>query len=516
MTYKVIQSDKEGHKYQYEVESYWDPITKQSKQHRRYIGVWDETTGKVKQKEAQRNVVTTKEFGSVYLLNKVSDDLDLSKKLEHAFGSDGKDILALSMAKVLKPTALKHVGNTMEDSRIPETCKTDSSFGSQWLSDFLVSISKQDLGVVNFSKSLTDNKDDALIYDITSLSSYSKNINWLEYGNDYRKLDNPQVNLGVVFSIKKKIPIYYKLFPGSITDVVTIKNLISEVREFGVKKCTYVLDRGFFSETNVIALIDGEVEFIMPLPFSTEIGKNSVSESNLNIETANNAKRFGKKIYYVVEKKVNIGGKTINAFVLFNEERKGDEVNSFYNRLMDIEKELEGKQVRRNPQKVFEIITRDFKNYFSYVYGSNGFHLERKTNAITQAVNRMGKMILLSSADISWDDALSSYRERDTIEKIFDELKNDLDIMPFRVRKNETLKGLTLIYFVSMILRSLLLQRARNAKLLEKDSLEGILSEMSKIRAVLIGNQWKLTEITKKQRTYFEKMGIPIPVSVET
>jgi uncharacterized protein len=60
------------------------------------------------------------------------------------------------------------------------------------------------------------------------------------------------------------------------------------------------------------------------------------------------------------------------------------------------------------------------------------------------------------------------------------------------------------------------LQRARNAKLLEKDSLEGILSEMSKIRAVLIGTQWKLTEITKKQRTYFEKMGIPIPVSVET
>ncbi len=142
--------------------------------------------------------------------------------------------------------------------------------------------------------------------------------------------------------------------------------------------------------------------------------------------------------------------------------------------------------------------------------------MERKPKAITQAVNKMGKMILISSADKAWDEVLSLYRERDAIEKIFNELKNELDMMPLRVRKNETLKGLTLIYFVSMILRSLLLQRVRKAKLLEKDSIEGILLDMSKIRAVRIGNQWKLTEITKKQRTYFEKMGISVPLSPET
>ena len=128
----------------------------------------------------------------------------------------------------------------------------------------------------------------------------------------------------------------------------------------------------------------------------------------------------------------------------------------------------------------------------------------------------MGKMILLSSAPIPWDEALSLYHERDAIEKIFDDMKNELDMLPIRVRKNETLKGLTLIYFISMILRSLLLQRARSVKLLEKDSIEGILLDMGKLRAVKIGNAWKLTEVSKKQRTCFEKMGIPIPVSVKT
>ena len=513
MSYQVIQKDKEGHKYAYEVESYWDPKKKQPRQRRKYLGVWDEETGTIKPKETQRDIVTTKEYGSVYLLKKVSSELELSKKLEYAFGSDGNNILALSMAKILRPSALRNVIHTIEDSWIPEMCNTDSSFKSQWLSNFLVNISKQDIGLYNFCRSIANSKDEALIYDITSLSSYSRNINWLEYGDDYRKLDTPQVNLGLVFSIEKKIPIYYKIFPGSITDVVTITNLISEVKEFGIKNCTYVLDRGFYSEPNVLALIDAEVDFIMPLPFSTTIGKNSISESNLNIENANNARRFGKKIYYVVEKTIDIGGKPLFAFILFNEDRKGDEVSSFYNRLMDIEKELEGKKIRRDPQKVFEIVARDFQNYFSYTYGPDGFHVERRSKAITQAVNRMGKMILLSSADIPWDEALSLYRERDAIEKIFDELKNELDMMPLRVRKNETMKGLTLIYFVSMILRSLLLQRARTAKLLEKDSVEGIILDMSKIRAVRIGNIWKLTEITKKQRIYLEKMSIPIPVS---
>ena len=516
MTYRVIQKNKKGNKYLYEVESYWDSKKKQPRQRRKYIGVWDDEIGTVKKKEAQRDVVTTKEYGSTYLLHYISDELDLSKRLETAFGPDGRDILALSMTKVIRPTALKNVIHTMEDTWIPNICKTDSSFKSQWISNFLISLSKQDLGVYNFGKSLVNGQDEALIYDITSLSSQSRNINWLEFGDDYRKLGTPQVNLGVVFSIGKRIPIFYKLFPGSITDVVTIKNLICEVREFGINKCTYVLDRGFFSETNIIALMDEKVDFIMPLPFSTKIGKSSISESNLKIDNAINAKRFDNKIYYVVEKKITIGKKRLIAYLLFNEDRKGDEVNSFFNRLMDIENSLENKKVRRNPQKVFEITAKDFKNFFSYTYGPDGFHLERRAKAIAQAINKMGKMILLSSAPIPWDEALSLYHERDAIEKIFDDMKNELDMLPIRVRKNETLKGLTLIYFISMILRSLLLQRARSVKLLEKDSIEGILLDMGKLRAVKIGNAWKLTEVSKKQRTCFEKMEIPIPVSVKT
>ncbi|HEX7444940.1 MAG TPA: hypothetical protein VF300_00980, partial [Methanothrix sp.] len=42
----------------------------------------------------------------------------------------------------------------------------------------------------------------------------------------------------------------------------------------------------------------------------------------------------------------------------------------------------------------------------------------------------------------SWEEVLSLYRERDEVEKKFDDLKNELEVMPLRVQKVETLKGL--------------------------------------------------------------------------
>jgi hypothetical protein len=52
-----------------------------------------------------------------------------------------------------------------------------------------------------------------------------------------------------------------------------------------------------------------------------------------------------------------------------------------------------------------------------------------------------------------------------------------------------------------------LLRRARDAELLDKKSIEEIIMELAKLRAVKVGDKWKLTEISKKQRTILK---IPI------
>jgi transposase len=95
----------------------------------------------------------------------------------------------------------------------------------------------------------------------------------LEYGYNRDRLDLPPVNLGLVLSIYRKIPLYFKLFPGSINDVVTLKNLVAEIKAFGISKSLFILDRGFYSESNIMEMIAEGVDFILPLPFGIKIGK---------------------------------------------------------------------------------------------------------------------------------------------------------------------------------------------------------------------------------------------------
>ncbi|VVB69617.1 Uncharacterised protein [uncultured archaeon] len=45
-----------------------------------------------------------------------------------------------------------------------------------------------------------------------------------------------------------------------------------------------------------------------------------------------------------------------------------------------------------------------------------------------------------------------------------------------------------------------------------KNFIEEILMELAKLRAVKVGGKWRLTEISRKQRTTFEKLKIGIPV----
>ncbi|MCX6677428.1 MAG: hypothetical protein NTU95_05725 [Methanothrix sp.] len=140
------------------------------------------------------------------------------------------------------------------------------------------------------------------------------------------------------------------------------------------------------------------IDFILPLPFSVNVGKGLISDTNKDIENPANAKRFGGDIFYVLESEALIG-----------------EVNAY------------------------------------------GY-----------------------------------------------------EAMPLRVQKIETLQGLLFIFFVSLIMRAILLRKARDSELLDKKSIEEILLELAKLRAVKVGGKWRLTAISKKQRTILEKMKIVI------
>lgn len=69
---------------------------------------------------------------------------------------------------------------------------------------------------------------------------------------------------------------------------------------------------------------------------------------------------------------------------------------------------------------------------------------------------REGFFCLVSSDDLTLEDAIKIYREKDSIEKIINSLKNEIDITPLRVWKKESVYGAIIIGFIAQLIVSLL------------------------------------------------------------
>ena len=218
-----------------------------------------------------------------------------------------------------------------------------------------------------------------------------------------------------------------------------------------------------------------------------------------------------------MEEELEIAGVEIKGFVYFSKKRESEEHRLLYRRLLDIEQVLEGTKVwHGDPMQHFKDVAGRYASYFECTVQDRVLHLGRRQKAIAQAEDRFGKMILPSSRDWFWDDVLSLYRQRDETEKHFDQLKNELDLLPLRIQKIVSLRGLPFTFFVALLLRMHLLNRAREAGLLAHRSVDDILFEMSKIRVVSTRGRWMLTEVPKKARTALEKLRVPVPVGAST
>jgi len=135
------------------------------------------------------------------------------------------------------------------------------------------------------------------------------------------------------------------------------------------------------------------------------------------------------------------------------------------------------------------------------------FQVSLRKNAVSQAINKMGKFILLYRGEFSWVECLSLYRSKDVVEKGFDVLKNDIDLMPANLRTNSSLRGYLFIAFIALILRMKLMRLMIDAELNKRYSVEGLLTELEKIKIMILPDGEKITtEITKKQREILEAL----------
>jgi transposase len=336
---------------------------------------------------------------------------------------------------------------------------------------------------------------DYIVYDVTSISSYSKNIEQAEWGYNRDNEKLPQVNCGMFYSMPSRLPVYYDIYSGSIPDKVCLEYMLSNAKDIGIDSACLVMDRGFITKDNFLLIKDNQYSFVSAMPQSRIESRKLIDSVLGKIEKMENWISDHK--VYGVSTPVSLHNTKLQAHIYFDTEKKSKDTNEYYAYIEKMGQELEkiskGKSVSKRYKEYF-IINEHSQNAISY---------ELNYKKINKKLERMGYFILLSSSpDLTSKEVLKIYRERDVIEKHFDQLKNGLEFKRIKTHCQKTTDGKLFVGFLALILRSYILKTIKNNPETKKLTFNKIMLELRNIKSVFFSNfNVKLKTLTSLQKT---------------
>jgi len=508
MVYTIIQKKGDAH-YLCEVTGTWDPVKKNSRQTRKYLGRCDEDGNLISPSKSL--VARSCTFGSYYLLLTIAEQSGLMGSLKGSFGEErGTTIAALAILRVVSPGSLNGVADKMDESYIPELLGVERDMDSSFLTRFLQDIGGDLDSRVRLFRSLAAGGGGAVVFDTTTLPTSSEELEIAEYGRSYRRTHLKQANLGVAFSSERGLPFMYKLYPGSLSDVSLIRNLAADVRDVGMEGVEYVLDRGFFSEPNLREIMGSGNGVTIAVPARLDLFKESLSEAVRHIENPETTDVLEGSVVRCRETRREVGGREVRVLVFQDDRRRQAETGSLYSVLTSLEKKLSGRPWEERLDGLSGSETDDLSMLELCEEGGKTA-VRRKRNSVSARENRCGRFAVVTTSELPWKDVLARYRKRNDIEHQFSQLKSDLGGGVTNLSDACSAQGAVLVEFAALILRTEVMNRLRRKDLIRSVQVPKVIGVMNKLKITFVGSEWRLNELTKEMRDVFSALDVPLP-----
>ena len=334
-----------------------------------------------------------------------------------------------------------------------------------------------------------------IAYDVTSVSSYAKGIEALEWGYNRDKESLPQLNFAMYYGQESMLPLYYCVYPGSVPDKTHLEYMLRDNELIGWKGIKYVLDRGFFTVDNLRFMTEAGVRFIISVPNSSLFARELVDKYRNQIVNHSEC-RLGKNLPYAKAVIREDFGMRVKAHIYYNPAKAAAEEEILFDDLERCEHALS--EMSEPPARSLH-----YDRYFKInrtKEGGVGFI--RDTEKINAIISRLGFFIIVETDfEASSLEVLMTYRQRDVVEKSFDDLKNELDMKRLHCHSDETTEGKMFVALFALILRSCMQNRLR-AYLTESGlTFSSVWKELRKMKYVHTRDGKKLlSPITKRQR----------------
>lgn len=347
-------------------------------------------------------------------------------------------------------------------------------------------------------------EDEYIAYDVTSISSYSKEIQQVKFGYNRDNECLAQINLAVFFGQQSRRPIYYHWYAGNIVDKSSLAYLLDLVSILNKKQLKLVMDQGFHSNDNLKNIHSRGMKYLTLLPKTRALYKSILNEVKKNPLVT---REFIDKEFSIrgrsFEREVN--GHKCKIFLYLDSKLRGFAESDFMSSISKSENEIK----YLIDKKVFK---PKYKKFFKFeVFGKEEVFFDRKDEVIDEIFNGLGYFALISNdLDLDIYEALQIYRQKDVVEKAFNNLKNYQDFNRLRTHATETTSGKIFFAFLALIIRNELFNIIKSNEDTEEYDIQSVIKELDDIKVLKDRNKYSTLTLTAEQKNILKALSLEI------
>lgn len=458
--------------YVYQVSSVYDAAKgRPRKVTGRSIGKITEADGFVPNAEGMRMiqgrngataVATVRNHGAYEVLSALSPDLE--GRLRTHFPDCWRQMRAFSLIRLVDKASPRMLQHAFDASTFPK----DIAHGENAVRAFVRRLGGMDDRVSAFLRDGVA-PGRTLLFDGTTIFTRSSD-SLAERGYNPMGSLNTQARILYVFEEESRKPVFYRLLQGSMVDRTAF---IETVRESGCRDCTVIADKGFYSKTNLSALMEAGLRFILPLQANTRLIDDAFVGDTDDHKFDSAFTYHGRVVWH-------------------RKSRVGDRGNWLY--------------VFRDDGRRQQLQTRMVER----IEKLRGEGVEDETPMDILDEKRTGYYAMVSNIDTTAQEIFLSYKARWDIEQCFDYLKNDVEPQASYARDNDYFRGLMFLNHIALVYYYGLVNAIRNSELKGEWTPEEVLSLTKNIYLVEQDGKARLSEISGKTREVLDKIGVDI------
>ncbi len=291
--------------------------------------------------------------------------------------------------------------------------------------------------------------------DWTSLVLFGDKCKLGKYGysRDHRP-DKKQITIGIgELTEPINVPVGLTVNKGNLHDTKHFIDTYQQIKRKLKSGSLVIFDKGAHSRENLNLILADKMKYL--------------TAKKLNTSDDKRIKEFDKSKAELVDAEKGIYGikyikpSSIDYFY-FSETLQKDQLKSQARRAL--QKLQEAKEIqnsidnnRQLPMK-FRINNVLIDIAYSYQTKLGDLSDEEALKLVEDAIitGREGFFCIKSSENLTLQQALQTYRKKDSIEKIFNSLKNEIEIKPLRVWSDNSIYGALIIGFIAQLFVSLI------------------------------------------------------------